>query len=101
LCFEIVANGGRSLFGKRLVQGIAAHAIGVAFDGETQIRVSENDPGEFGEFLARPCTKGGFAGVKQDIGKVHDQSTGGVARDKDQVELCQQFGSQLFAIFYG
>lgn len=43
-----IANGIGSLFRKHLVHGIAAHAIGVAFDGELQIRVSKNDSGYFG-----------------------------------------------------
>jgi hypothetical protein len=95
---EVIADGSGSLFRKPLVHGITAHAIGVAFNGESKVRVGKNDSGYFSELLARDRTKRGLAGVKQNVRQAHDETTGSIASGKNDVELLQQFGAQFFAI---
>ena len=98
---EVIADRIGSLFREPLVHRIAAHAVGVAFDGEPEIRVGQQDSGYFREFLARSRTKRGFARVKHHIRQVHDEASGGVPCGDNEIELLQQFGAQGFAIPHG
>ena len=86
------------MFRKLLIHGIGAHAIGVALNGESKVRVGKNDPGYFSELLARYRAKRGFAGVKQHVRQANDETTGGIASGENDVELLQQFSAQFFAI---
>src|SRR6202040_1037605 len=86
LACEVIADGTGSVLRKLLVQFIATYAVGVAFDGKSKGRVSQNDSGYLGEPLARRRTKRGLAGVKQYVRQAHDETAGGIASGKNDVE---------------
>ncbi len=49
---EVVANGLGAMLGELLVVVVAADAVGVAFDGDVQRGIGEDDAGNFREALA-------------------------------------------------
>ncbi len=75
---EISTHRIASLLRKRQVVLIAAYIVGVTLYLYLQIRISEQNPGNLGEFLPGVGLERVFASVKQNVGQVHDQSARGL-----------------------
>src|SRR5713226_128323 len=89
------------MLGELLIESFGANAIGVAFDGQLERRISEHDAGYFGQLLACQRTERELAGVKEHVRHIDDQAASGVASFQDQAELLEETRTKLFAVANG
>src|SRR6266851_1112473 len=79
LLSEKIADGIGAAFGELLIEIVAANAVGVAFDLESEAGMREDDAGNFGEFFAGTGLERVAAGIEEHVGHVDDQAASGVA----------------------
>ena len=96
-----IADGIGAAFGELLIEIVAADAVGVAFDLERKAGMREDDAGNFGEFFACACLEGVAASVKENVGHVDDEATGGVASLQDGIQLREKLSAQLGFFGFG
>ena len=98
---EVVTHGTSAIFGKGLVVRVAAHAIGVAFDGKRECRIGQDDAGNLGKLFARGRAKREFGRIEKNVRHVDDEAASGVPRFENGVELDKQAGAKFFTITHG
>src|SRR5712692_6194210 len=77
---EKIADGVGAAFRELLIEIVAADAVGVTLDLESQAGMREDDAGNFGEFFAGAGLERVAAGVKEHVRHIDDEAAGGVAR---------------------
>ena len=64
---EIIADGLGAMLGELLIVVVGADAVGVAFDGDVQRGLGEDDAGNFGEALTGSREQFEAAAAEQDV----------------------------------
>src|SRR6266478_2962793 len=98
---EKVANGIGATLGELLIEIVAADAVGVAFDLESEAGMREDDAGNFGEFFAGTGLEGVAAGIEEHVRHVDDEAAGRVASLQNGIELTEKLGAKLSFFSFG
>src|SRR5258708_5011237 len=98
---EEIAHGIGAAFGELLIEFVAAYAVGVTFDLQSEAGMREDDAGNFGEFFAGAGLEGIAAGVKEHIGHIDDETAGGIAGLQNGIELIEELGAKLGFFGFG
>jgi hypothetical protein len=101
LADQVIADSLGAIFREALVELVAADGIGVPFDGKFEPGMGEEDAGKASEFFAGGRAEVEFAGVKQDVGHIDDESAGGIASFEDDVELLEELLAEALALAFG
>ena len=83
------------ILGESQVVLLAADAIGMALYFDLQTGMARDDARHPRQLFTGTRFQRVSGSVEQDIGHVHDQSTGGIARLQDRVELIEQLLAEL------
>src|SRR5262249_36429289 len=97
---QIIPDGFGTLFGKLLVVFVAAHAVGMAFDGKMQTWISQHNAGNLGQTLARAGQQFIAAGLEQNIRQIGDDPASSIASRENGVELFEQPRAQFLLFFF-
>src|SRR5580704_9911389 len=98
---EKVADGVGAALGELLIEIIAANAVGVAFDLESEAGMGENNAGNFCELFAGAGLEGVAAGVEKNVGHVDDEAAGGIARLQNGIQLVEKLRAKLGFFGFG
>ena len=98
---QIASDGFGTPLREALVVGIAANAVGVAFDSQLEPGIGEHDAADLGQLFTRHRTQRLLARIEENVRHVDDQPASGVASLEDGVELLQQLGAELLLFTLG
>src|SRR6188474_758917 len=97
---EVVADGGRSAFRQRLIQVRGAHTVRMPLDFDVKPRVRHQHAAQPGELLPGARLEICLAGVEEHVREIDDQSSGGLARFENDVELVAETSAKLVLLAF-
>src|SRR5205085_1467454 len=98
---EEVADGIGAALRELLVEVVAADAVRMTFNLHGQAGVRKHNAGDFREFFAGAGLERVAAGVKKNVGHVHDEAAGRVAGLQNGIELREKLRAKLTFFCFG